>query len=134
MARRSVRWEKGPPDLFLSAPFGALFHLTPSSAIAYCLKYLMQLDKDSGNIDILMDYNTRKTVRLRVDSRLAEKIELLMERNPTKFFDIFIIWCYYDYTKSATDSRLVQVNLVDKNCRIVYRTGAAIFVSCGFRW
>ena len=35
MARRSVRREKGPPDLFLRAPSGALFHLTPSSAIAY---------------------------------------------------------------------------------------------------
>lgn len=30
-----------------------------------CREYLMQLDKDSGDIEILMDYETRKTVRLR---------------------------------------------------------------------
>lgn len=29
-----------------------------------CREYMMQLDKDSGDIEILMDYETRKTVRL----------------------------------------------------------------------
>lgn len=30
-----------------------------------CREYMMQLDKDSGDIEILMDLNTRRTVRLR---------------------------------------------------------------------
>ena len=30
-----------------------------------CREYLMQLDKDSGDIEILVDYETRKIVRLR---------------------------------------------------------------------
>ena len=29
-----------------------------------CREYMMQLDKDSGNIEILMDLNTRRTVTL----------------------------------------------------------------------
>ena len=29
-----------------------------------CREYMMQLDKESGDIEILMDYETRKTVRL----------------------------------------------------------------------
>lgn len=30
-----------------------------------CREYMMQLDKDSGDIEILMDLDTRRTVRLR---------------------------------------------------------------------
>ncbi|MDE5562742.1 MAG: cytidine deaminase [Clostridiales bacterium] len=30
-----------------------------------CREFMMQLSKDSGNIEILMDYATRKTVRLK---------------------------------------------------------------------
>lgn len=30
-----------------------------------CREYMMQLDKDSGDIEVLMDYETRKTVRLK---------------------------------------------------------------------
>ena len=30
-----------------------------------CREYMMQLDKDSGDIEILIDYVTRKTVRLK---------------------------------------------------------------------
>lgn len=30
-----------------------------------CREYMMQLDKDSGDIEILMDYETRKTVSLK---------------------------------------------------------------------
>jgi cytidine deaminase len=30
-----------------------------------CREYMMQLDKDSGNIEILMDYDTRKTITLK---------------------------------------------------------------------
>lgn len=29
-----------------------------------CREYMMQLDPNSGNIEILLDYNTRKTIRL----------------------------------------------------------------------
>lgn len=29
-----------------------------------CREYMMQLDKDSGDIEILIDYETRKTVKL----------------------------------------------------------------------
>lgn len=30
-----------------------------------CREYMMQLDKDSGDIEILLDYDTRKTVKLK---------------------------------------------------------------------
>lgn len=30
-----------------------------------CREYMMQLDKDSSEIEILIDYKTRKTVRLK---------------------------------------------------------------------
>lgn len=29
-----------------------------------CREYMMQLDKDSGDIEILLDFSTRKTVKL----------------------------------------------------------------------
>ena len=42
------------PDGKVGSPCGA------------CREYMMQLDKDSGEIEILVDYETRKTVRLKV--------------------------------------------------------------------
>ena len=30
-----------------------------------CREFMMQLDRDSGEIEILLDYETRKTVRLK---------------------------------------------------------------------
>lgn len=42
------------PDGKVGSPCGA------------CHEYMMQLDKDSGEIEILVDYETRKTVRLKV--------------------------------------------------------------------
>ena len=41
------------PDGTLGAPCGA------------CREYMMQLDEDSGNIEILLDLDTQKTVRLK---------------------------------------------------------------------
>lgn len=41
------------PDGKVGSPCGA------------CREYMMQLDKDSGEIEILVDYETRKTVRLK---------------------------------------------------------------------
>ncbi len=41
------------PDGSLGAPCGA------------CREYMMQLDRDSGDIEILLDLESRKTVRLR---------------------------------------------------------------------
>lgn len=41
------------PDGKVGSPYGA------------CREYMMQLDKDSGEIEILVDYETRKTVRLK---------------------------------------------------------------------
>ena len=42
------------PDGKVGSPCGA------------CREYMMQHDKDSGEIEILVDYETRKTVRLKV--------------------------------------------------------------------
>lgn len=41
------------PDKKVGPPCGA------------CREYMMQLDKESGNIEFLMDYDTRKTVTLK---------------------------------------------------------------------
>ena len=41
------------PDGRAGAPCGA------------CREFMMQLDKDSGNIEVLMDYDGKKTVTLR---------------------------------------------------------------------
>lgn len=30
-----------------------------------CREYMMQLDKDSGDIEVLLDYDTKKTIKLR---------------------------------------------------------------------
>ena len=35
------------------------------SPCGVCREYMMQLDKDSGEIEILLDYETRETVRLK---------------------------------------------------------------------
>jgi len=37
---------------------------TAVSPCGACREYMMQLDKDSGDIEIMVDYQTRKTIRL----------------------------------------------------------------------
>lgn len=76
-----------------------------------CREYMMQLDKDSGDIEILVDYESRKTVRLKElipDWWGSGRFEKMKNMSDISDFKVFCIEAYCA-EKKMTEQETMQL-------------------------